>query len=299
MDDTRSEKVLTELEKRFWQALQDRDLDAVTQLTDFPCIVTGAAGVHAIDQHAFAQMLEKQPYTLDRVELAGEPRVRMLNDDVGVVAYQVRELLTVEGKPVTLDATDSSTWIRRNGAWRCAHHTEAISGDAFGRDRIASRSTPKPRAKAGELSEDERAIRGLIETWMNATRAHDLDTVLGLMADDVVFLTAGQEPFGKEAFAAEARGIQEMRVEGSARVEELEVLGDRAWCRTHLTVTMTPPGGEPKRRSGYALTIFRKQPDGAWVLARDANVMTEEGSQGDQAKALPKATGPRRRAAAR
>lgn len=298
MDDTRPEKELTELEKRFWQALQDRDMAAVTQLTDFPCIITGAAGVHTIDQHAFAQMLEKQPYTLDRVELSGEPRVRMLNDDVGVVAYQVRELLTVEGKPVTVDATDSSTWVRRNGAWRCAHHTEAISGDAFGRDRIVPRSTRTPRAKAGEMSEDERAIRAVIDTWMKATRDHDLDTMLHLMADDVVFLTVGQEPFGKEAFASATRGIQDMRVEGTAQVEEVEVLGDRAWSRTHLTVTMTPPGGEPKRRSGHALSIFRKKADGAWVLARDANLMMEDGSPGDQSRA-PKATGPRRRFAAR
>jgi hypothetical protein len=34
-----------------------------------------------------------------------------------------------------LDAADSSTWVRRNGRWLCALHTEAILGDPFGRDR--------------------------------------------------------------------------------------------------------------------------------------------------------------------
>ena len=51
------------------------------------------------------------------------------------MAYQVHEELTVEGKPLTLDAADASTWVRRDGTWRCALHTESIAGDPFGRDR--------------------------------------------------------------------------------------------------------------------------------------------------------------------
>jgi len=47
----------------------------------------------------------------------------------------VHEELTVEGKPVTLDAADSSTWVRRDGHWLCAAHTETLSGDPYGRDR--------------------------------------------------------------------------------------------------------------------------------------------------------------------
>jgi ketosteroid isomerase-like protein len=39
-------------------------------------------------------------------------------------------------------------------------------------------------------------------------------------------------------------------------------------------VSMTPPHGAPVPRSGYTLTILRKQPDGRWRLARDANLVT-------------------------
>ena len=39
---------------------------------------------------------------------------------------------------------------------------------------------------------DEQAIRDLVALWHRATAAGDVDTVLGLMADDVVFLVAGQ-----------------------------------------------------------------------------------------------------------
>jgi hypothetical protein len=44
----------------------------------------------------------------------------------------------VDGKAVTLDAADASTWVRRDGRWRCALHTESIQGDPFGRDRTGS-----------------------------------------------------------------------------------------------------------------------------------------------------------------
>jgi uncharacterized protein (TIGR02246 family) len=124
------------------------------------------------------------------------------------------------------------------------------------------------------MTDDERAIRALIETWMTASQAGNVDTVLGLMTDDAVFMVPGCEPFGKEAFAAASRGMTGMRMEGKSEIRELEVLGDWAYLRNHITVTMTPPGGQPMRRAGYTLTILRKEPDGQWRLARDANLLT-------------------------
>jgi uncharacterized protein (TIGR02246 family) len=126
------------------------------------------------------------------------------------------------------------------------------------------------------MSEDERAIREIIGKWMAASKAGDSATVLSLMADDVVFMVAGQKPFGKEAFADKSDEMKNVLIEGNADVQEVEVLGTRAWCRTHLTVTVTPPKGKAMRRSGYTLTIFRKEPGGRWVLYRDANLLMPE-----------------------
>jgi uncharacterized protein (TIGR02246 family) len=123
------------------------------------------------------------------------------------------------------------------------------------------------------MSDDERAIRELIRTWMEATRAGDTARVLGLMTDDVVFLVPGKEPFGKAAFAASSEGLRGVTIDGTAEVLELQVAGDWAFCRNHIRITMTPPGKTPVSRSGYTLTILRKQPDGAWRLARDANLV--------------------------
>jgi hypothetical protein len=129
-----TEQEILDLEKRYWQALKENDVTTALQLTDFPCIVTGPQGLGRIDEQTFMKMMSSPSYSIQSVELK-DAQVRLIRDDVAVVAYKAHEELTVEGKPVTLDVTDSSTWIRRDGRWVCALHSESVLGDPFGRDR--------------------------------------------------------------------------------------------------------------------------------------------------------------------
>ena len=64
-----------------------------------------------------------------------DAQVQQLSDDVAIIGYKVREKLTVDGKPLTMEAADASTWVRKNGRWVCALHTESVAGDPYGRDR--------------------------------------------------------------------------------------------------------------------------------------------------------------------
>lgn len=129
------ESELMDLERRYWQAIKDKDARTVSNLTDYPCIVTGAQGVARLDERSFASMLEDSDWTLRKFDMDRDVQVRLLADDVALLAYKVREELMVEDKPVTLEAADSSVWVKRNGRWRCAAHTESLTGDPFGRDR--------------------------------------------------------------------------------------------------------------------------------------------------------------------
>lgn len=125
--------------------------------------------------------------------------------------------------------------------------------------------------------DDEFAIRNLLETWHRATAAGDLARILPRMAEDVVYLQPGHPPMkGREAFAAGFRaGVERVRIESGGEIQELRVAGDWAYCWSHLRVTVTPrEGGASTRRAGPVLSIFRKEPDGRWVLARDANMLT-------------------------
>ena len=123
------------------------------------------------------------------------------------------------------------------------------------------------------MTEDESAIRQVVDAWMAASRKGDLETVLSLMTDDVVFMVPGKEPFGKEAFAAASRAMGETKIDGSSEIVELKLLGDWAYIRNRIDMTATPPGGGPVRRSGCTLTLLRKEGDGRWRLARDANLL--------------------------
>jgi uncharacterized protein (TIGR02246 family) len=135
MATTSVEQELLELEKQYWQAIKEKDVDAAMRLTDDPCFITGAQGVARINRQSLAALMNAARYTLQDFKLSDDAQVRRLSDDVAIIAYKVYEKLTVEGQPVTLEAADSSTWVRRDGRWLCALHTESITGDPFGRDR--------------------------------------------------------------------------------------------------------------------------------------------------------------------
>jgi hypothetical protein len=128
------EKEILDLEKRFWKSMKDKDIDAALQLTDDPCIVTGAQGVARIDKQTFAKLMTTSTWILHDFDI-NEVQVQPVSDDVVVIGYKVHEELTVDGQPLTLNAADASTWVRKNGRWLCALHTESLTGDPFGRDR--------------------------------------------------------------------------------------------------------------------------------------------------------------------
>lgn len=126
------------------------------------------------------------------------------------------------------------------------------------------------------MMNDEQAIRDLVMTWMRATAAGDLAKISTLMADDVVFLTPGREPFGRKGFEATFKAMQEqVRMEPDGDIQEIVVSGTLAYCRSRLKVVITSLStSERRERSGYALTVLRKTDRGNWVIARDANLMS-------------------------
>jgi uncharacterized protein (TIGR02246 family) len=126
------------------------------------------------------------------------------------------------------------------------------------------------------MTTDEEAIRDLVALWHRATAAGEVDTVLSLMADDAVFLVAGQPPMrGRAAFEQGLRALLvDHRIESTANVQEVGVSGGLGYCWTELTVHVIPvAGGEPVVRSGNALSVLRKTSKGVWVLVRDANLL--------------------------
>ena len=124
--------------------------------------------------------------------------------------------------------------------------------------------------------DDTRQIRQLVDSWIAASKGRDLPALMEMMTDDVVFMTPGRAPFGKAEFAADSERMKGVVIDARAEVQEIDVSGPRAYVRNHIRVELTSPGQAPKRMSGYAMSILRKEADGRWRIARDANLVMPE-----------------------
>ncbi len=127
---------------------------------------------------------------------------------------------------------------------------------------------------------DEQSIRELIHTWLRASADNQLDKILSLMTDDVIFLRQGQTPMrGKQAFAeAFATVMGKFKTETHSEVAEIHIDGNLAYCLSHLQITMTPIsiGASSIHLAGPILSVLRKQADGKWLISRDANMLSPQ-----------------------
>ena len=132
---------------------------------------------------------------------------------------------------------------------------------------------------ATNVVQDEQAIRELVDTWLEASKEHDLATMLSLLDDDVLFIVPGKEPFGKKEFATHNDEMKDVRMETAIDIKEIKVIGEWAWMRSFLKVSFKPVEGDKTKLSGHILTILRKTADGKWVIYRDANFVMPEPAQ--------------------
>ena len=134
---TISDQELLALERSYWDALKDRDIRTVCRLTAEDSTVAGASGVGSVDPRSIGKLIESAPYRINDYRIDPQTvRVNRLCDDAVAIAYAVHEDLEVDGKPVKLDAHDTSVWKKTDNGWTCVLHTESIKGDSYGRDRI-------------------------------------------------------------------------------------------------------------------------------------------------------------------
>jgi hypothetical protein len=131
------EQELIDVERRFWNAMQEKDADTASMLTDDQCVIVGAQGVSSIDAKTMAKLTTEGAWELKHYAFDDQARqIRFLTDDIAIVAYPVTERVVVDGETLPIEANDSSVWVRRNGEWLCALHTESLAGDPYGRDRV-------------------------------------------------------------------------------------------------------------------------------------------------------------------
>ena len=119
------------LETSYWEAMKRKDGARAAQLSGKSALVTGANGVMTIAKEKMGQMTEEGKWTLesynfDKVEVVAPAA------DVAIIAYTVTQNVTMDGKPQTMRAADSSTWIRGADGWECHAHSETFLKDGKG-----------------------------------------------------------------------------------------------------------------------------------------------------------------------
>ena len=121
---------IVDLERKFWDTMVSKDAETASGMMAKKSIVIGAQGVSEISRGDFGKMMEGSKWTLDSYTLS-DVKVVFPNTETAVVAYRVRQKGTMDGKPYDMEAADATTWIKSDGAWLCALHSETMMGDPF------------------------------------------------------------------------------------------------------------------------------------------------------------------------
>jgi ketosteroid isomerase-like protein len=119
-------QVIEELENRFWQSLVDDDAGAATELLTEPALMVSTHGAMKFDHAGYRRMAEKGPRVLTGYELS-DMQVVFPNETTAIATYHVRQTVAPRGEKDRGDVqemNDTSTWIKEDGSWKCAMHTE-------------------------------------------------------------------------------------------------------------------------------------------------------------------------------
>ena len=113
------------LETSYWEAMKAKDGARTAELAGDVSLVTGAQGVMSIAKSKMGQMTEDGKWTLESYVFE-DIEVSTPAPDVAIIAYTVKQKVTMDGKSQTLHAADSSTWIRGLDGWECHAHSETF-----------------------------------------------------------------------------------------------------------------------------------------------------------------------------
>jgi hypothetical protein len=119
-------KELIDLENRFWRSIVDEDTDVALGMLDEPALMVSAHGAMKFDHATYRRMAEQGDQVVKSYELS-DVDVVFPNDDTAILTYRVKQAVAPRSQPgrATEEVmADSSTWVRKDGQWRCVMHTE-------------------------------------------------------------------------------------------------------------------------------------------------------------------------------
>ena len=116
---------IEQLENAFWQSMVDNEPKVATGMLADKALMVSGHGAMSFDHAGYTRMANDPSHKLVKFELS-DMDVLFPNDDVAIATYKVDQKVEHEGKPMTMKAVDSSTWIRQGDSWKCVAHTESL-----------------------------------------------------------------------------------------------------------------------------------------------------------------------------
>lgn len=118
------ETQIMELEKKYWQGMENHDYETVKNLTHFPCIIAGKTGLQSVDEATFKKMFESGDGSEIKVLNISDVKTQLLAENTAVTAYQIELQMANDKQNAHMKCACTSTWIKENNNWVCALHTE-------------------------------------------------------------------------------------------------------------------------------------------------------------------------------
>jgi ketosteroid isomerase-like protein len=138
---------------------------------------------------------------------------------------------------------------------------------------VSATSPPAPPTASASYAADLAAISAFNVKYLKAINDGDITALSSLTDDDHIALPPGSAPLvGKAAnVAVNGRIYQQARIDEHWTPVETVIDGNLAYQRGSFTAAATPKssGGTARAISGSFLRIYRRQPDGSWVMTRD------------------------------
>jgi ketosteroid isomerase-like protein len=121
---TNQQNEIAELEKAFWDSIVDGKPDAATAILTEPAMMVSGYGAIKFDHAAYKKMASDAKFKLVDYTIS-DMDVIFPRDDVAIASYQVVQKRELQGKAMQMNVYDTSTWVKVNGRWLCAAHTES------------------------------------------------------------------------------------------------------------------------------------------------------------------------------
>ena len=114
------------LERAFWQSMVDNDPKVATGMLTEPALMVSGHGAMRFDHAGYEKMANDPRHRLLDYALS-DMDVMFPTDDIAIATYRAHQKMEMEGRTMEQDVVDSSTWIKVDGAWKCAAHTESMA----------------------------------------------------------------------------------------------------------------------------------------------------------------------------